>query len=53
MITMAKAIAGLLNWTYQLTEHFNIALEHSSLTSVQHEQDPVGWLAGKGEAALQ
>mgnify|MGYP001762319090 FL=1 len=30
-----KGHSWTINWTYQLTDHFDIALEHSSLTSVQ------------------
>jgi len=30
-----KGHSWTLNWTYQLSEHFTIALEHSNLTSIQ------------------
>ena len=41
-----KGHSWTLNWTYQLTEHFNVAAEHSSLTSVQPNRTQWnGWLA--------
>lgn len=41
-----KGHSWTLNWTYQLTEHFNVAVEHSSLSSIQPNRTQWnGWLA--------